>query len=111
MEQNKHITFGELCSIFYKHNEEFNVTSQFEDREHRLTGVVVFKSENWPDKDFSLESRSYKIVSDNKYFISGMGGNSIFADCLDGSESIRLDWYLGSWEIDYCYIENCEEKS
>ena len=107
MEQNKHITFNQLCSIFYKHNEGHNITSQFDDK-NALTGVVVFKSENWPDKNFSLGERSYKFSSDNKFFISGMGGNSIFAYALEGPDSngIRLDWYLGNWKIDYCYIEN-----
>lgn len=105
MEQ-KHITFEQLCNVFYKHNEDNNITSQFEDK-NRLTGVVVFKSENW-HKDFSLGERSYRFTSDNKFFISEMGGNSIFAYALEGPDSrgIRLDWYLGSWEIDYCYLED-----
>ena len=105
--EHKHITFGQLCSAFYKHNEDNNVTSQFDDKNH-LWGVVVFKSENWPDREFTLGERSYRFSSDNKFFISGMGGNSIFAEALEGpdSQGIRLDWYLGSWQIDYCYIEN-----
>lgn len=102
--EHKHITFGQLCSAFYKHNEDTNVTSQFDDK-NALTGVVVFKDEG-ANKGFSLESRSYRFSSDNKFFISGMGGNSIFARNLDNTDDIRLDWYLGNWEIDYCYIEN-----
>ena len=103
----KKITFGELCERFVKHNKESNVTAQYSDkRSNRLIGVVVFKSENWPGKDYSLKARSYEFVSDNKYFISELGGGSIFADCLDGSEEgIRLDFYLSSWKIDYCYIK------
>ena len=50
--------------------------------------------------------------SDNKYFVSNMGGNSIFADSLDGADvGVRLDWYLNDWKIEYCYIledEECE---
>lgn len=70
-----------------------------------MKGVIVFKSENWPDKDFKLASRSYKVVSDNKFFISGIGGNSIYGSALDGSDNgVRIDWYLGQWKIDYCYI-------
>ena len=104
--EHKHITFAQLCNAFYKHNESTNVTSQFQDKK-ALKGVVVFKSENWPNTGYSLESRSYRFSSDNKYFISEMGGNSIFARNLDGTDNnIRLDWYLGSWKIDYCYIEN-----
>lgn len=94
-----------LCSIFNKHNEDTNVTSQFDDKNH-LWGVVVFKDEG-ANKGFSLESRSYRFTSDNKFFISGMGGNSIFANNLDNTDrGIRLDWYLPEWKIDYCYIEN-----
>lgn len=101
----KHITLAELMSAFYKHNEEHNITSQFEDRQ-ALVGVIVFSSSNWPSKDFSLESRSYRFTSDNKFFISGMGGNSIFANSLDGIDrGVRLDWYLPEWKVDYCYIE------
>ena len=67
---------------------------------------MVFKAENWPDKDYSEESRSYAFSSDNKYFVPGMGGNSIYASSLDGTDSgVRLDWYLGEWKIDYCYIK------
>lgn len=107
----KKLTFDELCERFVKHNQESKVTSQYSDtKSNRLVGVVVFKSENWPDKDYSLDARSYQFVSDNKYFLSGLCGGSIFADCLDGSEEgVRLDYYLGSWDIDYCYIEGEEE--
>ena len=101
------ISFKELLDKFYQHNIDNNVTSQFDDP-NPLYGVVVFRSDNWPDKDFSLESRSYKFRSDNKYFISGMGGNSIFSRNLSKDDDIRLDWYLGSWKIDYCYIDNEE---
>ena len=100
----KKLTLSELFKAFYKHNEENNITSQFAD-EHPLLGVIVFKSENWPNQDFSLESRSYLFSSDNKFFISGMGGNSIFASNLDNTDHIRLDWYLRDWKIDYCYLK------
>ena len=106
--QHKHITFGELCEKFYEHNEKNGITSQFADK-NALTGVVVFKQESWPDakEQFSIDARSYGFSSDNKYFIGGMGGNSIYADCLDGTDQgIRLDWYLREWKIDYCYIIN-----
>lgn len=101
------ITFSKLCDLFYKHNEENNVTGQFEDK-NALTGVIVFKDEG-VNKGYSLESRSYRFDSDNKYFISDMNGRSIFAENLDNTDrGVRLDWYLVEWPIDYCYIE--EEK-
>ena len=98
------LTTTQLFEKFAEHNEKYNVRSQFDDKNH-LVGVIVFKSDNWPDKNFSLESRSYAFTSDNKFFIPGMGGNSIFARNLDGTDNIRLDWYLGQWRVDYCYIK------
>lgn len=100
------LTFSQLCNEFSKHNAENNVKQQFTD-DNRLTGYVVFKSSNWPEQDYSLESRTYRFASDNKYFIPEMIGNSIFANNLDGTDKcIRLEQYIGHWKIDYCYIEN-----
>lgn len=100
------ITFGELDQLFRKHNILNGVTRQFDDP-NSLSGVVVFKKTG-VNEFYCLRSRSYRFFSDNKYFIPGMHGNSIFAHNLDGTDpAIRLDWYLGAkgWEIDYCYIE------
>lgn len=100
----KKMTFEEVCEKFYKYNED-RVASQFSDEE-RLIAVVVFKADNWPEKDYSEESRSYAFASDNKYFVPGMCGSSIYANNLDGTDrGVRLDWYLGEWKIDYCYIK------
>ncbi len=98
------LTLTQLYNAFYKFNKEHNITKQFE--EPSINGVIVFKESNWKTK-YSLESRSYIINSGNKYFISGMGGNSIFGSNLDGTETcIRLDHYMYryNWEVDYCYL-------
>lgn len=104
-----HITFNELNEIFDKHNEENGIKHQFEDP-NPLYGVMVFSNENakngqWK-QEYPLESRSYRFSSANKYFIPGMLGNSIFAECLDESERINLVNYMYDWDIEYCYIEN-----
>lgn len=75
--------------------------------------VVVFKQESF-DKEYSLESRSYAISSGENYFQSDKISNSLYGDCLDGSENgVRLDLYIHSvpednigkpWIVDYCYI-------
>lgn len=75
--------------------------------------VIVFKQESF-DKEYSLESRSYAISSGESYFQSDKISNSLYGDCLDGSENgVRLDLYIHSmpednvekpWIIDYCYI-------
>lgn len=100
----KKMTFNEVYETFYRHNEENGVDSQFSDKS-RITAVVVFSKDNWTT-DYSEKARSYRFASDNKYFVPGIGGNSIFGDCLDGSENgVRLDYYLREWKVDHCYIE------
>lgn len=100
----KKMTFDEVYDRFVKHNQEKGVTSQFSDND-RLEAVIVFASSTWPDKDYSLESRSYKFASDNKAFVPGMCSNSIFADSLDKSDvGVRLDHVMYNWIEDYCYI-------
>lgn len=108
----KKLTYRELRELIYKHNEENNVQRQYADK-NPLTCVIVFKNDSWPDrdKDFSLKGRSYKFRSDEKFFLPGMCGRSIFAETLDGSDSCRLDWYLGEWSIDYCYILEQKEAN
>jgi len=100
------LTFSQLVDIIGEHNADYNIWQQYQDN-NPLICVVVFKNESWPDRqeDYSLESRSYEFRSDEKYFLSNMGSNSIFATSLDGADrNVRLDRYLGSWKIDYCYV-------
>ena len=68
-----------------------------------LHAVAVFSSNNWPDENYSLESRSYKFSSDNKAFKSCMSGYSCFAEALDGTDP-RVDITKYDWEIEYCYL-------
>ena len=96
------MTFEEVCEVFRKHNLSREV-GQFQD-DSRLKAVVVFKQGDWFNKEYTEAERSYGFSSDNKYFISGMGGNSIFATCLGDGEFLRLDYYLKEWEVDYCYL-------
>jgi len=97
------MTYGEISDIFYKHNKENNIKNQFEDP-NALEAVIVFSSDNWPNNNYSLESRSYKFSSDNKAFLTNMIGNSVFGESLDGTDRIRIDWYLHDWKVDYCYL-------
>lgn len=96
------ITFSELDSIFREHNE--GITTKGTDP-NPLYAVIVYTEDSFY-KPFTETERSYRISSDNKYFIAGQIGNSIFGDCLDGKDmGVRLDWYRGDWKIDYCYLE------
>lgn len=76
-----------------------------------LTGYIVFSQTSF-DKEYSLESRTYVVTSDNKAFRPRMGGYSIFASALDGSDPcVRLDLYMADehggadgWKIERCYM-------
>lgn len=95
------LTFGQLVEKMYQHNETPNAKP--------IQAVIVFKSSNWPGKDYSLEARSYAVSSENKYFNADMIGNSLYGSALDGSDPcVRLDWYMNDskpWAVDYCYIK------
>lgn len=97
------------------------MTKRFREAENNrgehLTGYVVFTEDSF-DKPYSEESRTYVISSNNKAFQSGMGGYSIYASCLDGSDPcVRLDGYMSDehggengWKIEKCYMkENSRE--
>lgn len=103
----KKLSFSEFVDAMYKFNDENNVTHQFAGEQK--IGFVVFTKDSF-NKPYSLKSRTYAVSSGNKFFIRGMGGNSIFGDCLDGSENgVRLDWYIKgehAWKIDYCYFKD-----
>ena len=98
------MTFREVSEMFRTHNEGRDL-GQLEACKS-LKAVIVFKQGPWFKEEYSEEQRSYIFSSSNKYFISGLGGCSLYADCLDGSDrGVRLDWYLREWEIDYCYLK------
>lgn len=71
-------------------------------------GYIVFTSDSF-DKPYNEESRTYRISSNNKAYQSGMGGYSIYASCLDGTDPcLRLEGYLrgeNAWKIEKCYMK------
>lgn len=79
-------------------------------KEH-LTGFIVFTKDSFT-QDYPEGSRTYVVSSNNKAFIPGMGGYSIFATALDGTDAgVRLDWYMADehggdhgWKIERCYV-------
>ena len=78
-----------------------------------VTGYIVFSQDSF-DKPYSLESRTYVVSSDNKAFQLNMGGYSIFAEALDGTDrGIRLEQYMadeyggkGGWKVERCYMKD-----
>ncbi len=72
-----------------------------------IVGYVVF-TENSFDKAYDEEARTYKVSSDNKAFQSGMGGYSIFASCVDGTDPCaRIDLLMRDeygWKVEKSYM-------
>lgn len=98
--------YSELKKIFCEHERAFH--------QKPLKAHIIFTEDSF-EQNYSKESRTYVVSSDNKAFMSGMGGYSIFASCLDGTDrSIRLERYMTEeaggkkgWKVEDCYlIEN-----
>lgn len=86
-----------------KHNKENGIRSQYQDS-HPLMCCITFTKDSF-SKEYPFESRTYKFRSDNKYFLPDMGGKSVFASSLDGTDKcVRLDWYWDEWKIENCFI-------
>lgn len=98
------MTYAELAGKFRVHEASHPDT--------HLTGFIVFTEDSF-DKSYSLESRTYRVSSDNKAYRPNMGGYSIFGWALDGSDpGVRLEAYMAAekggpsgWKVDYCYVE------
>lgn len=106
-EKNKRcdMTYQKLCSYF-----------RAAERQHQhLTGFIVFSPASF-EKEYPLESRTYVVSSNNKAYQPNMGGYSIYASCLDGTDPcIRLERYMASehggkegWQIERCYMTSDE---
>lgn len=68
-----------------------------------ISGVIVYKQSNF-EKQYSEESRSYRVWNCNRVFQAGKIANSLFGSCLDGTDQgVRLDWY--NWEPEFAYME------
>ncbi len=81
--------------------------------EIHLTAYITFLSfgpEN--HSNYSWESRTYVVSSDNKAFQPDKGGYSIFGSCLDGTDCcLRLDSFMAEehggkdgWIVEECCI-------
>ena len=93
------ITFQELAKKFREYNDAH---ANGKDRTC-IAGVIVYKASNWPDSDYSEQSRSYVVTSYDKKFQKGMISSSYYGYCLDGTDfGVRLDGY--NWDVDYCYL-------
>lgn len=94
--------YSELRAAFYQHEETRP--------EQHLTAIIVFTEDSF-DRRYPRLSRSYITSSNNKAYQPNMGGYSVFASCLDGTDQgVRLEWYMeahgntGGWKVEDCYI-------
>lgn len=101
------LTWREFREKMWQFNEEHGVTAK--GIGPTIYGVVVMTADSF-NKPYTETERSYRCSNHNKAFIANQCSNSIFADCLDGTDDgVRLDWYIPTdWKVDYCYFE--EEK-
>lgn len=92
------MTYAELSSLFSTVNDK---------KLPPIDGFIVFTPESF-DVPYNLESRTYVVSSNNKAYQAGMGGYSIYASCLDGTDPcVRLEGYMrgtNSWKIEKCYM-------
>lgn len=93
------LSYREMSDVFHHVNDK---------HKEPVCGYIVFSSDSF-DKPYSEQSRTYVVSSNNKAFISGAGGYSIYGSCLDGTDQcIRLEGYMrgeNAWKIDRCYMK------
>ena len=96
------MSYQEMVSRFME-NESKNLPP--------ITGYIVFTEDSF-SKYYTEESRTYVVSSRNKAYMPRMGGYSIFASCLDGTDQgLRLEGYMAverggndGWKVDHCYM-------
>lgn len=98
-------TKSEIIKRFQDYNEEHGNTYGYPNKDVPVISAVIVYAQSNFTREYSEESRSYRVDNQSgKAFFHGMIGNSIYGECLDGSEDgIRLDAY--HWTIEKCYFE------
>lgn len=101
------ITYAEMKKRFCEHEAaEANGLSG-----KHLTGCIVFTSDSFLE-EYSVESRTYFVSSDNKAYKPNALGYSVFGSNVKGDDiCVRLDRYMREekggargWKVDFCYI-------
>ena len=117
MEPNR-VIYREPRNIEMSYSELKDYFRQSEKNNQHVTGYITFTEDSF-NKPYSEESRTYVVSSDNKAFIPGMGGYSIFGSALDGSDNnVRLDQYMydecgtkSGWKVERCYIKDNNKEA
>lgn len=77
-EQQVELSYGKLRELFRK-AERGGI---------HVSGYITFRADSFSTA-YSERSRTYAVSSDNKAFQPNMGGYSIYARCLDGTDPLR----------------------
>ena len=104
-EEEVDMTYSEMAQKF----------REAEKNSEHLDGYIVFTEDSFTEK-YPLESRTYVVSSDNKAYRPNMGGYSIYATSLDGTDkNVRLEAYMAAekggkdgWKIERCYMKERE---
>lgn len=125
----KKLTWSQVCDIIQKYHKENNIQYCTDRTNYPVLHFrAVFDpfASNWPKyykkwddnlnknvddlekpRTYSEESCTYEFDDCQKYWFSDLIGRSLFACCLDKNDldctGIKLDQYLGSWKMLYCY--------
>lgn len=99
------LSYAEMKNFFRAVESESN-------KQIHVDGYIVFTEDSF-DQQYSFESRTYCVSSDNKAFQPNMGGYSIYGSSVDGSDPcVRLERYMAAehggkngWKIERCYID------
>ena len=101
------------CNMTYSAMKSYFRAAERVDQ--HLTGYIVFSPDSFTT-EYSQESRTYAVSSNNKAFQPNKGGYSIFASAVDGSDPlVRLEWLMAAehggkdgWKIERCYMMSNE---
>lgn len=103
------MSYSEMAGKFYE--AERNGSGQ------HLTGYIVFSQDSFKEP-YKEAARTYVVSSNNKAFMPGMGGYSIYGSAMDGSDPcVRLERYMqdekggaDGWKIERCYMKESERE-
>lgn len=84
-------------------------------RGEHVSGFIVFRKDSFLSSQ-TINSRTYRVSSDNKAFQPGGDEHSIYGSCKDGKDpNARLDQHMAAefggkfgWKIERCYMNMCE---
>lgn len=86
-------------------------------REKSVDGYIVFTEDSF-SQPYTEQQRTYVVSSNNKAYIPGMGGFSVYGSSLDGSDTnVRLERYMADlhggkdgWKVERCYMKDDSQR-